>query len=279
MELGAPDARRLAAARQLLTLLGTGLATGAGARALFGAKDVISNDKIETQPSAQLPPTIQIGSFGPRAKVANDLLTQGVDWASNRIADGLKSVGYTPDTSRALLNDYGMPLGVATAGAGVYGGYKLVDWLMRKAKEREATGTMQDAEQQYRQALAEQYRTAMQAKRAGDDLGITALADQVMEKKGFFPLIEAIVGKNTMNNIGTVWPGAGNYDNYQAYKGLVHTAEGLAALGTGKVTYDWVRKKNKQELLNKALRKRQQQRSLLSPSPIVAELSPEADAA
>lgn len=277
-----PDARRLAAAKQLLTLLSAGVATGAGFRALTGARNLVTDDEIKTQPSAQLPPTIQIGNFGPRTKIAAgvaDRFKSVGDWLTKRTADGLGAIGFNPDTSKVLLNDWGLPLGVGTAGAGLYGGYRLADWLLKKEKERSVKSDLTTAEQAYRQALADQYRAAMQAKHAGDDLGITSLADHALEKNAFFPLLEMVFGKGAVNSFGNVWPGLGDPERFKAYKGLVHTAEGLAALGTGKVTYDWMRKKNKQELMNKALQKRQQQRALMSPSPIIAELSSETDAA
>ena len=283
-----PDQQRAKAlaAKQLLSLLGIGAATGVGVRSLMGLRDMATSPTLAVSPSANLPYTISI--FGP-PKDEEQSATVPMQKAAvgpappdagpsivDRIAKGIGPFLPNTHTRDPLMNEWGMPAGVAALGGGGLAGYALVDWLLSKQKKQQGTSSLQSAEDEYRGALADQYRAAMMAKRGSDDFGLNALADQVTaaaEQSGMtkeaivqtivdwlFPFIEKTYTK---------LPGMG-YDNWQMLKGGVNTAAMLAALGTGKVTYDWAKGQNSQELLAKALKRRQLMRQQLSPPPMIA---------
>ena len=251
-----------------MQLLGAGAATGVGVRSLMGLGEMFNQPTIDPQVSAQVPQTLKLHA-PPEEKQANAL-----DWAASK----LQNIIPTPDTKAPLANEWGIPLGVGAAGTGIYGGYKLVDWLLNKEKERNNKSQLQSAEDDYNNALSEQYAAAMQAKQAGDDLGIDALADSWMgrDKEAENSIFETISrwgdGIPVLGHI-TNYPkyGIGN-DNWRALQGAGNTAILMAGLGSGLATYNWAKGRNKKELLAKALKKRQQQRARLSPPPIMAEL-------
>lgn len=274
------------AAQQLIGLLGLGLAGGVGVRGLMGMRDMVKDTQYPPQASAQLPQPINIMRDFPEEEepeaegAAMQKAANEPGWAAKTIAPML------PDThtTNPLKNTWGIPLGVAALGGGAYGGYHLLDWLLKKEKGITGDQQVQEAEDDYRGALAEQYRAAMQAKGAGDDLGIDDLydtyaanvAEHGREKKAIFNILDRTPLGPPMN---TLYPNALNavpgvngsgYDIWEGFKGGVDTAALLTALGVGAGTYSWTRGKNKQEILAKALKKRQQQRRGLSPAPVVA---------
>lgn len=145
---------------------------------------------------------------------------------------------------------------------------------------------LKDAEDDYRHALGDQYRSAMMAKTGeDDDLGIGELADRYAahveahgrSKEATLSALPYLPGGDMLK--GMYMKAMGGYDNYSAVEGGVNAAALLAALGTGYGTYNWAKGRNKQELLDKALKKRLQQRSKLSPPPVLALTEPEDEVA
>ncbi len=276
------------AAKQLLSLLGVGATTGFGIRGLMGLRDLMQNRQLPVSASASLPSTISV--FGrPRhpsvpvdqeqpAKPLRKLagletavpeLSTGLNTAAKAIAPALPRT----HTTNPILSEWGIPAGMMALGGGAYGGYKLLDWLLNKEQKMQDTNDLDNSQDDYRKALAEQYRAAMMAKNAGEDLGINTLADKFeaatngwQEKAAF-----------TMSALGAMFPAIDNmysgvvgYDRYQALKGGANAAALATMLGTGKLTYDWAKKQNKRELLQKALVQRQMARRQMSPPPIIA---------
>lgn len=279
------DRAKVLAAKQLLSMLGIGAAAGVGVRGMMGLRDMLSSTPPAVSPSVNLPHTISI--FGPpkdeerspTVPMQKAAVGPAASAGSSMLDTAAKAIGpYLPNTHthNPLLNEWGMPAGVAALGGGGMAGYALIDWLLHKQKKQQGENALQSAEDEYRGAMADQYRAAMMAKNASDDFGLTELADRVAEaaeQSGMtkeaivqtiadrlFPFIE-----KGYSNL----PGMG-YDNWQMLKGGVNTAAMLAALGTGKVTYDWAKGQNKQELLAKALKRRQLMRQQLSPPPMIA---------
>ena len=307
------------AAKQLMSLAGVGAMGGIGIRSLMGLRDLIQNPQVAVSPSANLPHAITVyGKPQHPAVTAEEeenpatLPMQKLSWqalkdfgqsALNTAKGGINAVGdaleaapqqiaqtvapYLPEThtTKPLANEWGIPAGMLALGGGAAGGYHLTDWLLNKERNMAGNQELTDAEDEYRQALAEQYRAAMMSKGADDDLGINALADQYAARvaehgrekqafgmsavKYFFPQVDQAYSKLPLMG----------YDNWEALKGGANAAMLATALGTGKVTYDWAKKQNKQELLRKALKQRQAARQRLSPPPIVALTDEESYAA
>lgn len=290
------------AAEQLMSLLGLGTASGIGFRSMLGLRDMLHGQpSIPVAPNNQLPQVLKI----PNAKPAEEEAAQAVVPMRKAAAglDGLLSHLRNPsqlaaqasqatqaatqaatkwiasvlpniDTQKPLGTEWGIPLGTAVAGGGASAGYHLLDWLLGKQKAQQNDAEVDSAYKDYEAALQDRYTTAMQAKRAGDDRGVTALAEAYLaapEPEGTTK--QAAV----MSLLGWLVPGIDSaystvygHDRWQAIKGGVNTAALAAMLGSGKLTYDWARGQNKEELLQQALKLREMQRSRMSPPPLLA---------
>lgn len=286
-----------------MSLLGIGALGGFGVRSVMGLRDMAMAPTFAPSYSANLPHPITIygqSQHQPEERMmkraelpqfmqqAGSAISNAAQQVPQMASDAMQSVGdavqhvpkmiapHLPEVStlRPLMSEWGMPAGLAALGGGAYGGYKLTDWLLGKQKDIAGANEVSDAEEEYRQALAEQYRAAMLAKSAGDDLGINDLADQyaaqVAEqcrpKLASQSIVDAYVPGSARMYSNLV----GGHDNWQAMKGVANSAIMLATLGSGKLMYDLTKGHNKQELLQKALKLRQLQRQQWSPPPIVA---------
>gem|GEM_PF-5079472 len=271
------------AGQQLITLLGLGLAGGAGVRGLMGLRNMVRDTQAPAMFSAQLPQPITINRRFRNDEEEEENAVPGM--AMQKEAD-IEPGSWTDKIVQAILPEshttkplggwWGPTAGIAAAGGGLYGGYKLVDWLLKKEREIGSQNEVSRAEDEYQEALGDQYNSAMQAKAAGDDLGIDGLADTYMAyvvahgrpKQAILGLMPDIFQNLYRNN-----PLIG-YDNWEGFKGGTNAMMALAALGTGVGTYKFVKGKSKQELMRKALKKRQQERSKASPPPIYATIGP-----
>ena len=305
-----------AAARQLLSLLGLGAATGVGVRSLRGMYDLLQRPTIGVSPSVNLPHTISVAGRPQHANVdeqerlprlpmrklagapsappapaaspawltslkgafntVGTRLRGAADTAGNAVGQAVRDLPktvapYLPESNSTspLMNDWGIPaMGAAVAG-GAYGGHSLVDWLLRKQRESAGQQDLADAQDDYQQALAEQYRSAMMSKRAGDDMGIDALADRYLPRsKQAAPA--SIPGRLGLPYVDDMYSKILSPDTWAAGNGIANAIMAATALGAGKVTYDWAKGQNSDELMQKALKRRQLMRQQLSPPPIVA---------
>lgn len=277
------------AAQQLLSLLGVGVAGGVGVRGLMGLRDMVKDTQYPPQSSAQLPQPINLMRNFPAEEEEADVPGAAMQKSAGEpgaLAKAIAPMMPKTHTTSPLKNQAGIPMGMLAVGGGAFGGYKLLDWLLDKERGNTGQQEVGAAEDEYRKALAEQYRAAMQAKHAGDDLGITALADLYVEdvqqngrqKRAIFNFLSRTPIGPMMDQAYA--PVIGN-DNWEAFKGTSDAAALALALGSGLATYNWTKGSNKNEILAKALKKRQQQRSRLSPAPMVAMTEEEqtADAA
>ncbi len=268
---------RTDAAKQLMALLGLGAAGGVGVRGLMGLRDMFAGSSVPAaMPSAHIPQPINLSRRFPledekergvaMQKAAQTPPPAGGDGIAGFIARN--NLIPDTDTLNPLMNSWGIPAGIGAIGGGAYGGYHLLDWLLKKERSQENENAVESAKQDYQKALAEQYRAAMMAKQGEDDLGLGELADCYAEKAATLSVLPYL--GNFGRTLRDSYRGVVGHDTYSALEGGVNAAAILAALGTGTGTYNWVKGKNKQELLRKALQKRQQQRQLLSPPPILA---------
>lgn len=276
------------AASQLLSLLGVGAATGVGVRGLMGLRDMVTSRQQAVSPSSNLPHTISLygppkeeepqkSAITPMRKMAEGPppVTGGppATWVQ-RLASKIGPLLPETHTSNPIMSEWGIPAGAAALAGGGAAGYGLTDWLLNKVKARQGTKSVESAEDEYRNAIADQYRSAMLSKSAGDDCGLSDLADVYVEQLAGGMTKEAVLQSfidKYVPGSERMYSGAvGGYDNWQKLKGGVNTAALMALLGTGKVTYDWAKGQNKQELLQKALQRRQAMRQQMSPPPIIA---------
>lgn len=282
------------AARQLLSYLGIGAAGGIGVRSLMGMRDMMQGRQLPVSASSNLPHTISVFGKPQHTDINDEAAAQlpmrkaaGLPEIVNSIGDSLQKIPeqvgnfakkipehvskVLPDTHtlKPLMSEWGIPAAALAAGSGATAGYKLTDWLLKQEQSAAGRRDVGDAEDDYRKALAEQYQSAMLAKRAGDNLGIDALADrceEIMQKQAFLP---SILG-HYFPSVDAAYSKVLGHDNWQATKGVVNTAALGTMLGAGKLTYDMTKGQNKRELLLKALKRRQMLRQQLSPPPIIA---------
>lgn len=302
----AQDQGKQLVAKQLLSLLGIGALGGVGVRSLMGLRDMTHQPTLGIGPSANLPHPITIYGKPQHPKITSEeepgvlpmqkvgfnamqglkdvgnTVIGGAQQAGNAVADFGKNIPNIlaeqlpkTHTTTPLASEWGIPAGIAALGGGAYGGYKLVDWLLNKEKNMAGEADVDAAEDDYQQALAQQYRSAMMSKRASDDLGINELADIYVAKRAEIPAEK----QASMSALESVFPWVGDiysnlpgmgYDRWQALKGAGNAAIGATMLGAGKLTYDWAKGQNKQELLRKALKRRQLMRQQMSPAPMMA---------
>lgn len=295
----------------LLAIGGLGVGTGAGIRGLLALRDQMRDTTVDPfmhtslvptpiavpiRPPQKRKPTMLASMLMRRqqpadgepsmAKAATALLKAAdpVQWIADLLPRDLP--GETPPLPPRdppptrpgpLSGRFGIPAAVLAAGGGLYGGWTLMDWLAGKNR-RDSLDTMTtDSETDYQKALAEQYRAAMRAKKAEDSLGIDDVFDAVNEhvKEASKGLIPSPDWYNSLwDGVSTPWSwfGAGPRGVDQ-FRGAVDTATIAAGLGTGYMAYNWVKSRNKQKLLEKAVQLRARQRQF-TPSPFYAVSEP-----
>jgi hypothetical protein len=126
------------------------------------------------------------------------------------------------------------PVGAAAIGGGLYGGYKLTDWLLDKARRRESEGELARARREYEEAMLGQYGQ----KTAGVDP-----VDALFEKSA-----------------GVIGPALG--------LGLL--GMGTVGLASGLGSYHWARSRSKTKALEEAIKRRQEALFGQAPRPIMA---------
>lgn len=280
--VGKPKAQANAqhiAARRLLSALGIGAVGGFGARAFKEFRDMGSEPPTSVMPNAQIPQPFTFKPVKPEEeKVAGwgeDVAGWGED-VLNKATDGLAKALPRTNTINPLANEWGIPATVVGVGGGAYGGYKLLDWLLDAEKNQNQTDELQDAETDYESALAEQYRAAMQSKRASDDLGIDDLYDhqvELKEKTASASIAERLPFGDALRAAFSApfyIPGMGGNDGYEFSKGVENTALLTLLGGVGLGTYNHTRNRSKENLVAEALKQRQRQRQKLSPPPLLA---------
>lgn len=253
--------------RQLITLLGLGTAAGGGARMLMGGGNLLKDTQSPMRSFSPAPPTITIP--GPQED-DEELEKLGVakppwwDW----IAQKLPNIS----TTRPLGDTWGPTAGIGAAGGGIYGGWKLTDWLLNKEKQQQQTRDLSDAEAEYKKALADQYRAAMLAKQGDDTLGIDDLYDRYAAYVQEHGRDKSAGWWDWLN---MPWAAVLGHDNWQGAKGALAAAMALTAGGAGTATYNWTKGRSTQKLLEKAIRQRARMRAARAPSPIYTQVEPQ----
>ncbi len=197
-----------------------GVGVGAGARGLQGLWNLVRRNVSKPTP-------------GPHSPLTLDIPNTREEEEKEKFA-GFLSGDYASTLQGHPLN---MPTKVLGAGAGVIGGWKLLDWVMDRQRKSEMQAETEKAEEEYEQALLGQHKQGS----LGHDLDL--LFDEV-EKQG---------------TVGDFLGGAA---------GLYMTGAGLGALLTGKITYDIARKRQRKSLLSSARRKHLRQSRSMRPAAI-----------
>lgn len=174
-------------------------------------------------------------------------------WAAQHMANAvgtMKAPGEAMSSAGKLLTGWGAkspkdmpwayPAGAAAVGAGLYGGYKLTDWLLDKARRNEVDSELEQARREYQEAMMGQY-----GQKAASPDPVDELYD-VAEKRAFLG--------------GVVGPAVG--------LGLL--GMGTVGLGSGVAAYNWGRKQSKSKALEEAIRRRQEALFAQAPRPIMA---------
>lgn len=245
--------------KQLMRLAGLGAAFGGGARALVGVNDLVHDTQSPVSHHVAPPPVTIHGRDEEREKRSAGPAAKPPWW--NSLAQMLPNIS----TASPLGDWWGTTAGIGMAGGGLYGGWKLTDWLLDRERESTEEGEVTDAKADYQKALASQYRQAMQAKHAGDALGIDDLYDRVAAMEGGDMREKLAYGLNDIFN--TMYSPFG-HDNVQGSKGALVAAMALLAGGTGLATYNYTTGRSKQEIMNRAMRLRERQRAAKAPAPI-----------
>lgn len=216
-----------------LALIGAG--TGAGLRGLQGLYNLIRRNSAPSRQELYGPLTLNVP-----VPVEEEEKTAGTlgDIASGDLFKNLMTGDYASNIQGHPLY---APAMLTAGGSGVYGGWKLMDWLLDKRRKAEMAAEVADAEKDYEEALLGQYKTGS----LGEELD--GLCDDIEKQAGWGDAAGGLLG---------------------AYL----TMAGAGALGTGMLAYNIASKRRRKALLEKA--RRQQLRGLRSLSPATLYVNP-----
>lgn len=159
---------------------------------------------------------------------------------------------------------WAIPSIVGGGAVGLYGGWSLIDALLKRRRKAEMQGALDDAKRNYREALMRHYQGDMLAKGASapdtdtDDWLDVAFEGFEKQGEGFTDFVRHYVPG------GQVAVDAGN-----AALGSYLTALGVLTLGAGKGMYDWTKSRSRAKVLQQALAKRKAERARRLP-PVLA---------
>lgn len=235
-----PDRRTELAQRLLqLTLAGAGL--GVAGRGIMGLRN-LAQEPSETPFISPGPSTIPVPIIKPtdttdgEASPLEKLSNAAAQWLGNMLPEAAKG--------DFMHNAIAVPASVMAAGAGIGGGWKLTDWLLKRHQKKQMQDELEGTQADYQRALADQ---ALSVKASAEDPygGLDAVYD-ALEKKASFS--------------GT----AGNITGALALANLI--VGGGAAMGT----YNWAKGRSQAEMLAKAQKERARRLWAQSPQPVFA---------
>jgi hypothetical protein len=212
-------------------LLGGGI--GAGARSLMGARNMLSK-RPEVDIQSSIPTNIPVTIPRPPEKAAG--------------------LGARADGG---VNWWEYPTGVGGAAAGLYGGWKLVDWLMNERRKRQLKSDLDTSRGSYEKAIQEQLNLANFSKSASLDSVYDAynetVAGQIKESLDIARGVQDVA-----------------HGSLGAYLTALAATTGLSGVGA----YEWVRSRSKAKALEEAIKARRQQRSAPQPVTAYPQLAP-----
>lgn len=190
---------------------------------------------------------------GPPVKLAGDpapgKYTGDLGGVWSRAKDWLVDL-FKPTNDKAehwYEHSYTWPLAVGAVGGGLYGGYKAMDNVMDARHRRQTETQVEKARRRYQRAMAAQFN---RPKAAHAPLAASGRAAAALDA------LAAMAEKRASMGV----------DDY--IKGIYLTAAGLAAAGTGIGTYRYMRDRDPDLLLEKAVKERERQRRAGRPAEV-----------
>jgi len=158
----------------------------------------------------------------------------------------------SPEKDLALWSSAKLPLGIAGGGLGLYGGWKLMDYLMDKRREAESDDELAEAKLEYESALRGATKES-----ADNELSreLDSLADNMDKLANDKDWIDKVLGFLGPENVGST---------LGLYGGYAVSAAGLAAM----LSYPVFKKRRKKTLLEKAKKTRRRTQAAKFPKPI-----------
>ncbi len=224
------------ATKDILNLGMLGLGVGAGGRGLIGLIQMMRSDRDQKTRS------------GP----AHLDLPYPVKQANFLAGDAASSKAGIPWYGPAMLGG-GL--------AGLVGGWKGMDKVLDMRRRRQVASELEQARQQFHDALLGQYDEPVRVPTA------KAASDTTMVKVGqaldalFAALAPAIKEKKAFDLSNAAGVATGGYGMYAGLTGLV----------AGAMMYDKINKRSRKSVLNAALKRRQRRNFVQQPTPLYAE--------
>lgn len=220
---------------RVLSAIVLGGGVGAGARGLVGLRNLILN-----------PPAVDEQSSVPSE----------VPIVVPRSPEEKRAFPEMPTRADGGVNFWEYPVGIGGGALGVYGGWKLVDWLMNQRNKARRQSELQHAEQEYESALKDQYSAMMMGKSAEASL------DDVFDE---YTQMRSGREKQAIdfNTIGRGVRDLG-HGSLGAYLTALAALTGLSGVGM----YNWTKSRSNAKAVERAIKMRRQQRQ--QPQPIMA---------
>ena len=243
-------------AESLRQAAGLGLAAlgaGAASRSALGLLGLIRRN-LSDRPKLRSAPTLLSIPIPVRR-----LLQRPVEEETEEDQEPLTKAALLPD-AKTVEELQGHYLSKWLAGAGgLAGGWYLTDWLLGRRRKAELEGELQNAEDEFHDALAGQYDRPLKAAADGSEpLGqsLDRLYDGLTKLAGIGAWLDDIKqGLGSMANQGLA-----------GYTGVA----GILALLTGVAAYDFAQRRGSQAMLQKAIKHRQREESVRRPSELFA---------
>jgi len=179
---------------------------------------------------------------------------------------GMREVMMSHRPDATLTNTpWGLPAAVAVGGAGLYGGYKLTDKLLGKQQTAEDEDELTKAKARYERAMLGNYKLAAAGETTDEPepfAGLDELCDQVKQANWF------------TETVGQKLTDAGNSGPGGAYLGGNLALGLLTAAGTGALAYNKAKGSGPEQILDEAVRRREEMLAATNPMPIEAVPAP-----
>jgi hypothetical protein len=248
----AADASNMDALKQVLALGGIGLGAGAGVRALTGFRDMLARS-MAAKRRVTRPAVIEIG-VPQMPKMAEDVgYTPSLHIPTQAQEIKPDSAGWADwFAGRTNVNKWEKPWFLSAAlGApalGIYGGYKTMDSMINAAQKRDRVKELDNAKDEYRKALLEQYAAN----------GIKGASEKSELAKDLDTLVDLVKQADYLSTAANMY--------------LPLAA--ILAGGTGLATYNWTKSRSPEERLAKAIKQRERLRWAARPPEIYAVAKP-----
>lgn len=234
--------------KRVLMGVPVGMGIGAGARGLVGLMDMLRRHAAPAAPPMRRSAiTVPVPGEEEEKRAASPVsqnmldLSRAANVATPPTGPRGAVEGHAFGDNATKATDMpwfnaGLPLAI---GGGLYGGYKLTDWLLGKTRQNEIDSELENAQADYEKALMTNAKTA-----ASTDLD--AMAD------GYEKDASTTAGLTAALALGSL----------------------LTAGGTGVMTYNWAKNQQNDNVLRKAYQKRQRQMFARQPFPVQATAVP-----